>query len=85
MNADEEDASNTQMDGVTVGSDSDEENLQYHSSLDWQSLKSPYKSFLYGWGNTVNGELGLGGIEDHNIPSAREVTFHDSENIKYGK
>lgn len=54
-------------------------------SLEWQNNRSPYQSFLYGWGNTQDGELGLGGIEENHILEPREVTFHDSENIKYGK
>lgn len=52
---------------------------------EWQSIKSPCQSFLYGWGNTVDGELGLGGIEENHILEPREITFHDHENIKYGE
>lgn len=75
--------SNLQTNGMNE-SDSEDENLQFNSSLDWQCLKSPYDSFLYAWGNTVDGELGLGGIEEDHILSPRQVTFHDSDNIKFG-
>lgn len=47
--------------------------------------KLPYESYIFGWGNTVNGELGLGGIEEQHILLPRQITFHDSENIKYGE
>ncbi|XP_050536005.1 probable E3 ubiquitin-protein ligase HERC4 isoform X1 [Daktulosphaira vitifoliae] len=38
---------------------------------------------MFSWGNTVNGELGLGGIEDNHILSPTEITnFKDVCNIK---
>lgn len=63
--------------------ESDEEGYQFNSSLEWQQAKSPFESFLFGWGNTVDGELGLGGIEDQHILVPRQIIFHDSENIKH--
>ncbi len=65
-------------------SESDDENCRFNSSLEWQTLKSPYESSILGWGSTLDGELGLGGIEEHHILAPREVTFHDSANIKFG-
>lgn len=62
----------------------EEEGYQFSSSLEWQQAKSPFESFLFGWGNTVDGELGLGGIEDQHILVPRQIIFHDSENIKHG-
>lgn len=29
---------------------------------------------MFGWGNSLNGELGLGGIEDERITSPRKVS-----------
>ncbi|XP_065221289.1 probable E3 ubiquitin-protein ligase HERC4 isoform X2 [Planococcus citri] len=64
--------------------DKDTEDVcRLNSSMEWRSIKSPFQSFVYGWGNTVDGELGLGGIEENHILEPREVTFHDSENIKH--
>ncbi|XP_021936482.1 probable E3 ubiquitin-protein ligase HERC4 isoform X2 [Zootermopsis nevadensis] len=37
---------------------------------------------MFCWGNTVNGELGLGGIEEEHILSPRELTFKKTTNIK---
>lgn len=40
---------------------------------------------MFSWGNTVNGELGLGGIEDNHILSPTEITnFKDVCSIKSG-
>lgn len=41
---------------------------------------------MFCWGNTVNGELGLGGIEENHILSPAEITnFESINNIKNGK
>lgn len=41
---------------------------------------------MFCWGNTVNGELGLGGIEENHILSPEEITnFESVNNIKAGK
>lgn len=41
---------------------------------------------MFCWGNTVNGELGLGGIEENHILSPEEITnFESINNIKSGK
>jgi E3 ubiquitin-protein ligase HERC4 len=37
---------------------------------------------MFCWGNTVNGELGLGGIDEEHILSPRELNFSKSTNIK---
>uniref|UniRef100_A0A1B6DL92 HECT domain-containing protein n=1 Tax=Clastoptera arizonana TaxID=38151 RepID=A0A1B6DL92_9HEMI len=42
-------------------------------------------SEMFCWGNTVNGELGLGGIEEHLILTPRELIFKDVSHVKYGK
>lgn len=40
---------------------------------------------MYCWGNTINGELGLGGIEENYILSPTEiVNFENINNIKSG-
>lgn len=44
--------------------------------------KSGHTSFIYGWGNTSQGQLGLGGIEDEQIVSAREVSSLSGKHIK---
>lgn len=36
---------------------------------------------MFCWGNTANGELGLGGIEDQHILAPREVQFRHGDNI----
>ncbi|XP_015126576.1 probable E3 ubiquitin-protein ligase HERC4 isoform X2 [Diachasma alloeum] len=36
---------------------------------------------MFGWGSTVHGELGLGGIEDETILVPREVDFADSTQV----
>lgn len=66
-------------------SESDDDSYKFNSSLEWQMKKLPYESYIFGWGNTVDGELGLGGIEEQHILLPRQITFHDSENIKYGE
>uniref|UniRef100_A0A1B6KH92 HECT domain-containing protein n=2 Tax=Graphocephala atropunctata TaxID=36148 RepID=A0A1B6KH92_9HEMI len=38
---------------------------------------------MFCWGNTANGELGLGGIEDHHILVPRELPFKDVDQVKY--
>jgi len=37
---------------------------------------------MFCWGNTVNGELGLGGIEEEHVLSPREQNFSKATNIK---
>lgn len=40
---------------------------------------------MYCWGNTINGELGLGGIEENYILSPTEIiNFENINNIKSG-
>jgi len=40
---------------------------------------------MYCWGNTINGELGLGGIEENYILSPEEiVNFENVNNITSG-
>ena len=73
------------MDDANTDSESDEKSCRLSTSLEWQSVKSPYDCFLYGWGNTVDGQLGLGGIEDQHIALPNQVVFNDSENIKHSK
>ncbi|XP_071455632.1 probable E3 ubiquitin-protein ligase HERC4 [Hetaerina americana] len=38
---------------------------------------------MFCWGNTVNGELGLGGIEEEHILSPRELYFKEAANVSY--
>lgn len=45
----------------------------------------PLKQDMFCWGNTANGELGLGGIEDHHILAPRELTFEQVNQVKYGE
>jgi hypothetical protein len=40
---------------------------------------------MFCWGNTVNGELGLGGIEEEHILLPRELNFNKTTNIKEGE
>jgi E3 ubiquitin-protein ligase HERC4 len=40
---------------------------------------------MFCWGNTVNGELGLGGIEEEHILAPRELNFKKTTNIKEGE
>jgi len=40
-----------------------------------QSKSSDCQKSLFVWGNTVNGELGLGGIEEHFIADPRRLEF----------
>lgn len=44
----------------------------------------PTTSEMFCWGNTINGELGLGGIEEHLILAPRELMFKDVNHVKYG-
>ncbi|CAB0002299.1 unnamed protein product [Nesidiocoris tenuis] len=37
---------------------------------------------MFCWGNTTNGELGLGGIEEQHILAPRELKFNHSNSIK---
>ena len=37
---------------------------------------------MYCWGKTINGELGLGGIEEKNIYTPREVTFTKATEVE---
>jgi alpha-tubulin suppressor-like RCC1 family protein len=47
------------------------------------SAASRGKKTLFVWGNTVNGELGLGGIEEHFVSEPRRLDF--SSQIKFSK
>lgn len=40
---------------------------------------------MYCWGNTVNGELGLGGIEQDHIFSPVEHNFKQAGSVMQGK
>jgi hypothetical protein len=40
---------------------------------------------MFCWGNTVNGELGLGDIEEAHILLPRELNFNKTTNIKEGE
>ncbi|XP_014250141.1 probable E3 ubiquitin-protein ligase HERC4 isoform X2 [Cimex lectularius] len=37
---------------------------------------------MFGWGNTANGELGLGGIEEQYVLSPRELPFPHAQTVK---
>lgn len=37
---------------------------------------------MYAWGSTINGELGLGGIEDEYIHTPRLLEWHGVDKIK---
>jgi E3 ubiquitin-protein ligase HERC4 len=39
-------------------------------------------SLVYGWGNMTHGQLGLGGIEEEQIYSARQLTALSGRRIK---
>ncbi|XP_069702468.1 probable E3 ubiquitin-protein ligase HERC4 isoform X3 [Periplaneta americana] len=54
------------------------------STADFSEDLSPssYYSDMFCWGNTVNGELGLGGIEEEHILSPRELNFNQTKNIR---
>jgi alpha-tubulin suppressor-like RCC1 family protein len=45
-------------------------------------IRSVHTSLVYGWGNTNQGQLGLGGIEDEQIVAAREVSFLSGKPVK---
>ncbi|KAF7994791.1 hypothetical protein HCN44_004263 [Aphidius gifuensis] len=48
-----------------------------------KKLKSnPNQIDMFCWGSTVHGELGLGGIEDENIPVPRELNFEKATQIQ---
>lgn len=51
---------------------------------DEDSRLVPIQLEMFCWGNTANGELGLGGIEDSQILSPRELLFKDVNQVKYG-
>jgi alpha-tubulin suppressor-like RCC1 family protein len=40
---------------------------------------------MFCWGNTVNGELGLGGIEEEHVLLPRELNFNKTKNVKQGE
>lgn len=40
---------------------------------------------MFCWGSTTHGELGLGGIEDENIFTPREVNFEKANEIEQSK
>lgn len=37
---------------------------------------------MFCWGNTANGELGLGGIEEPHVMVPRELKFNHSHSVK---
>lgn len=39
---------------------------------------------MFCWGNTVHGELGLGGIEEEQILTPRELQFSSTNGVKQG-
>lgn len=39
---------------------------------------------MFCWGNTTNGELGLGGIEDQHILAPRELKLNEIIQVQYG-
>jgi len=43
----------------------------------------PVSLGMFCWGNTANGELGLGGIEDHQILMPRELSFQDVDQVQH--
>lgn len=49
-----------------------------------QSL-STIKRDMFCWGSTIHGELGLGGIEDENVLTPREVDFEPAADIEQSK
>jgi hypothetical protein len=55
-------------------------------SVEWTGNLPPQSELddMFCWGNTVNGELGLGGIEEEHILSPRELIFNKTTNIKEG-
>lgn len=40
---------------------------------------------MYAWGSTINGELGLGGIEDEHVLTPRVLDWYVYFNRKYFK
>lgn len=40
---------------------------------------------MFGWGNTTHGQLGLGGIEEEEISTPREVNFKKANEIEQSK
>jgi hypothetical protein len=50
-----------------------------------EDLPSQSEFDMFCWGNTVNGELGLGGIEEEHILLPRELNFNQTTNIKEGE
>lgn len=57
--------------------------VTFQISLKEESERGCIKE-MFCWGNTANGELGLGGIEDHHVHIPRELTFKDVNQVKYG-
>lgn len=39
---------------------------------------------MFCWGNTTNGELGLGGIEDQHILAPQELKLNEVIHVLYG-
>ena len=49
--------------------------VQLSSTLEERDSPEPMK--VFGWGNTLHGELGVGGIEEDHISSPTAVKFPD--------
>lgn len=47
-----------------------------------EALHSGEHQAMFCWGNTANGELGLGGIEEQHILAPREVRFANDNNVR---
>jgi len=47
----------------------------HQSDTDSDETNSPARKSILGWGSTVNGELGLGGIEEDSIDAPRKINF----------
>ncbi|KAG8311110.1 putative E3 ubiquitin-protein ligase herc4 [Homalodisca vitripennis] len=52
-------------------------------SMEEENTASLVPLEMFCWGNTANGELGLGGIEDHHILVPRELPFKNVDQVKY--
>lgn len=63
------------MTGLDVGPES--ENVETIRPGEYQAM--------FCWGNTANGELGLGGIEEQHILAPREVGFANDNNVRTSK
>ncbi|XP_019887375.1 probable E3 ubiquitin-protein ligase HERC4 isoform X1 [Ooceraea biroi] len=61
-----------------------ERSVEKKCSIDQLSEEKQFKFtwMMFGWGSTIHGELGLGGIEAENIFMPRAVEFTETENIE---